>query len=123
MSPSWLAPVAEEQLQWSRWGVYFETKGKRGEAPELPSARRLVELYRRWLVSTERAERERVWGEMLDINAEEVFTIGILGGTLQPVVVANGLRGVPEKGIYAWDPGAHFGIHGPDTFYWQGGRP
>jgi len=36
--------------------------------------------------------------------------------------VRNGLRGVPEKGVYAWDPGAHFGIHSPDTFYWQGGR-
>jgi peptide/nickel transport system substrate-binding protein len=59
---------------------------------------------------------------MLAIHAEEVFTIGILGDSLQPVVVANGLRGVPEKGIYAWDPGAHFGLYNPDTFYWEGGR-
>ncbi len=122
MSPSWLAPVSEDQLQWHEWGLHFETKGARGQAPALPAARRLVELYRRWLVSADRAERARIWGEMLDINAEEVFTIGILGGALQPVVVKNGLRGVPEKGIYAWDPGAHFGVHGPDTFYWEGGR-
>lgn len=122
MSPSWLAPVSEEQLQWSQWGLHFESRGKRGQAPELPPAQRLVELYRRWLVSTDRAERARIWGEMIEINAEEVFTIGILGGTLQPVIVANGLRGVPEKGIYAWDPGAHFGLYAPDTFYWQGGK-
>lgn len=122
MSPAWLAPVSEEQLQWSRWGLHFETKGRRGEPPVLPAARRLVDLYRRWLISTDRAERARIWGEMLAINAEEVFTIGILGGTLQPVIVANGLRGVPEKGVYAWDPGAHFGLYSPDTFYWEGGR-
>jgi peptide/nickel transport system substrate-binding protein len=121
MSPGGLAPVSEEQLQWPRWGLHFESGGRRGEAPGLPAARRLVELYRRWLVSTQRAERARIWGEMLDINAEEVFTIGIVGGTLQPVVVASGLRGVPERGVYAWDPGAHFGVYGPDTFYWQGG--
>jgi peptide/nickel transport system substrate-binding protein len=122
MSPSWLAPVMEEHLQWSKWGLYFESKGRRGQAPELSAARRLVELFRRWLVSVDRAERAEIWREMLYVNAEEVFTIGILGGALQPVVVANGLHGVPEKGIFAWDPGAHFGLYSPDTFYWQGGR-
>lgn len=122
MSPSWLAPVSEQDLQWSKWGLYFESKGRRGQAPELSAARRLVELFRRWLVSVDRAERAEIWREMLHINAEEVFTIGILGGGVQPVVVANGLHGPPEKGIYAWDPGAHFGLYGPDTFYWEGGR-
>jgi peptide/nickel transport system substrate-binding protein len=122
LSPGWLAPVSEAHPQWCQWGLYFESKGRRGQPPELPAAQRLVDLYRRWLVSTDRAERARIWAEMLEINAEEVFTIGIVGGTLQPVIVANGLRGVPEKGIYAWDPGAHFGLYSPDTFYWQGGR-
>jgi peptide/nickel transport system substrate-binding protein len=121
MSPIWLAPVAAEQLQWTQWGLYFETMGKSGEAPP-PVAKRLVELYNRWLRSTDRSERARIWGEMLDINAEEVFSIGIIGATLQPVVVKNGLRGLPEKGIYAWDPGAHFGIYGLETLYWQKGR-
>jgi peptide/nickel transport system substrate-binding protein len=122
MSPDWLAPVRLEQLQWPRWGAYFESKGRDGEAPTLPAARRLVELYKRWLVSSDADERTRVWAEMLDINAEEVFTIGIVGGTLQPVVVKNGLRGVPVKGIYAWDPGSHFGIYTPDAFYWEKGH-
>ncbi len=122
MSPGWLAPVSEAHPQWCQWGLYFESKGRRGQPPDLPAAQRLVDLYRRWLVSTERAERAEIWREMLHINTEEVFTIGIVGGTLQPVVVGNGLRGVPEKGIYAWDPGAHFGLYSPDTFYWQGGR-
>jgi peptide/nickel transport system substrate-binding protein len=56
---------------------------------------------------------------MLDINAEEVFTIGIVGGLPQPVIVKNGLRGLPEQGVYAWDPGAHFGVYGLDTVFWQ----
>ena len=121
MSPYELAPVSGVALQWSQWGVYFETKGKSGEAPP-PTAQRLAQLYDRWLRSSDRAERTHIWGEMLDINAEEVFTIGIIGGTLQPVVVKNGLRGVPEHGVYAWDPGAHFGLYSPDTFYWEHGH-
>jgi peptide/nickel transport system substrate-binding protein len=122
MSPDWLAPVSQQQLQWSKWGAYFESKGQEGEAPTLPAARRLVELYRRWLVSGDPDERARVWAEMLDINAEEVFTIGVVGGTLQPIVVKSGLRGVPAKGVYAWEPGSHFGIYNPDTFYWENGH-
>ena len=122
MSPDWLAPVSQQQLQWPKWGAYFESKGRDGEAPSLPAARRLVELYERWLVSGDPEEKARVWAEMLDINAEEIFTIGIVGGTLQPIVVKNGLRGVPAKGIYSWEPGSHFGIYNPDTFYWQGGH-
>jgi peptide/nickel transport system substrate-binding protein len=121
MSPIELAPVTSQQLQWSQWGLHFETKGQSGEAPG-PAAARLVRLYERWLNSTERAERARIWGEMLQIHAEEVFTFGIVGGTLQPVVVKNGLRGLPENGVYAWEPGAHFGIYSPDTFYWRNGR-
>jgi peptide/nickel transport system substrate-binding protein len=122
LDPAWLAPVSAEHLQWSEWGLYYESRGRRGEAPSLPAVQRLVQLYRRWLVSIDRAERARIWAEMLELNAEEVFTIGILGDTPQPVVVADGLRGVPEKGIYAWDPGAHFGLYDPATFYWQAGR-
>jgi peptide/nickel transport system substrate-binding protein len=121
MPPIELAPVNSIQLQWTQWGLWYETKGKSGEEPP-PVARRLTALYDQWLRSTDPAERARIWGEMLDINAEEVFSIGILGGTLQPVVVKNGLRGVPEHGVYAWDPGAHFGLYSPDTFYWEGGR-
>ncbi len=122
MNPNWLAPVSEEQLQWSRWGLYFESNGKRGEPPALPAARRLVELYRRWLVAPDQNEQARIWGEMLEINAEEVFTIGILGNTPQPVVVATGLCGVPEQTIYSWEAGAQIGYLSPDTFYWKGGH-
>jgi peptide/nickel transport system substrate-binding protein len=35
----------------------------------------------------------------------------------QPVVVRTQVQGVPEKGIYNWDPGAFFGVYRPDTFW------
>ena len=97
-------------------------RGRAARRPRCPRRATCVDLYQRWLESTDPDERARIWAEMLDINAEEVFTIGIVGGTLQPVVVKNGLRGVPAKGVYSWEPGSHFGVHGPDTFYWQNGR-
>ena len=29
------------------------------------------------------------------------------------------VRNVPEQGVYNWDPGAHFGLYMPDTFWFD----
>jgi peptide/nickel transport system substrate-binding protein len=58
---------------------------------------------------------------MLEIHSQQLFTIGIVSGVPQPVVVGNRLRNVPTEGVYAWDPGAHLGIYRPDTFWFDGG--
>ena len=70
----------------------------------------------RWQSGTEHAA---IWHEMLRIWADEVFSIGLIGGVLQPVVVNARLRNVPEDGIYNWDPGAHFGMYRPDGFWFD----
>jgi peptide/nickel transport system substrate-binding protein len=59
---------------------------------------------------------------MLGIWADQVFTIGIVGGIPQPVVAAETLENVPETAIWNWEPGAQFGIYRPDTFWFADGR-
>ena len=59
-----------------------------------------------------------IWREMLDIHADQVFSIGIINSTLQPVLVNNRLRNVPSKAFYNWNPGAYFGVYKPDTFWY-----
>ena len=49
---------------------------------------------------------------------EQVYSIGTVANIPQPVVVASGMHNIPEKGIWSWEPGAHFGLYKPDTF-WQ----
>ena len=119
MSPSGLAPTRQDQYQWPKWGQYHETGGKVGEPPDLPAAQELMELNSQWLTSSSTEERKTIWQLMLDIRASEAFTIGIVAGVPQPVVVNMKLRNVPKKGIYNWDPGAHFGIYHPDTFWFE----
>ena len=65
--------------------------------------------------STER--REAVWHKILSLWTDQVFTIGIVSGVEQLVVVSNKLQNVPERGIYNFDPGAYFGMYRPDTFW------
>lgn len=119
MSPAEYAPTRQMSLQWPRWGQHYETSGAAGEAPALAPARTLLDLHRAWIGSLERSARERIWHEILRINADNVFTIGLVGGVFQPVLVSRALRNVPEAAIYSWNPGAHLGIHMPDTFWFD----
>ena len=119
MAPWEFAPTSQQQLEWPKWGQYYETKGRSGEAPDLPSAIRLKELYGEWLGTATEGDQTRIWQSMLGIWAEEVFSIGTVAGVLQPVVVNAKLRNVPEEGIYNWDPGAFFGIYKPDGFWFD----
>lgn len=121
MPPDALAPTNSMQLQWPLWGQYVDTGGREGEKPALPAAAELADLALKWRRSVDTAERRAIWKRMLEINAEEVFTIGILNRTKQPVVVSNKLRNVPKEGIYAFEPGAYFGIYLPDTFWFDDG--
>jgi len=119
ISPEELAPVTQDQLQWPKFGQYFETSGKAGEAPDIAEAAELMKLNSQWRNASTRDERTKIWHRMLQIHAEQQFVIGVVAGVAQPVVVRNTLRNVPEKGIYNWDPGAFFGIYRPDSFWFS----
>jgi peptide/nickel transport system substrate-binding protein len=83
----------------------------------MPDALELVRLYDEWRNTGNDADRERIWLRMLEIHAQQVFTIGIVTRALQPIVVQNALHNVPADGIYSWDPGAYFGMYNIDTFW------
>jgi peptide/nickel transport system substrate-binding protein len=116
-SPEQLAPVDQTNFSWPMWGQYFQTKGAAGEPPDMEAPKRLMELFDAWNVATSDEERAAVWREMLAIHADQVFAIGLVAEAPQPVVVGNNVRNVPEKAIYAWDPGGHLGVHRPDEFF------
>ena len=116
-NPDALAPTQESQFQWSMWGQYVESNGTTGQAIDMLEAKELDTLRHQWRRSATREERRGVWERMLTINAEQLFSIGIITGVPQPVVVSNRLKNLPEKGLYGFEPGAFFGLYMPDTFY------
>ncbi len=120
MSPSELAPTEQTQLQWPMWGQYHETGGRVGKAPDLPEAEKLGELNQKWTQADSIGKRRAIWKQMLGIHAEQAYSLGIISAVPQPVVVNENLRNVPVKGIYNWEPGAHFGIYHLDAFWFKG---
>ncbi len=117
MSPDQLAPTAEDELQWPLWGVYYVTSGEQGTAPDMPEAAELVRLLGEWKSSATMQERTDVWNKMLAIYTDNVFSIGIVNQTLQPILYSSRLRNLPEKGLYGFDPTAYLGVYKPDTFW------
>jgi peptide/nickel transport system substrate-binding protein len=116
-APKEFAPVMLGGLQWPKWGLFVESKGRQGEACDLPEAQKLVELLQQWERATDDAARTSAWQEMLMINADQVFSIGTVNSTKVPVVAARKLKNVPDKGYWAWDPGGYIGLYKPDTFW------
>ena len=119
MPPTELAPTRQDTYSWAKWGQSFETKGQNGEAVDIPEAKRLLELYGEWMSTGDVAVQQRVWREMLENHVANQWSIGTVAGALQPIVVRNGIRNVPEKAYFSWEPTALLGIYRIDEFYWD----
>lgn len=117
MSPAEFAPQTPDQFHWPLWGLWAQTSGQMGEEPDMESVKKLMALNKEWAAAETPEQREAAWHEILTLWADQVFTIGIVSGVEQLVVVSNKLKNVPEKGIYNFDPGAYFGMYHPDTFW------
>ncbi|MGH6718065.1 MAG: ABC transporter substrate-binding protein, partial [Alphaproteobacteria bacterium] len=117
MSPFEFAPTTQQALQWPMWGQYYETGGQAGEPPDLPAAEELMALNDAWRLAATTAARAAIWHRILAIHADQVFSIGLIAGALQPVVVSDRLNNVPEEAMFNWEPGAQFGIYRPDVFW------
>lgn len=118
-APDELAPTSQQQYQWPKFGEYYETTGKKGEAPDIPEVKALAQLYKDWAAATTSDARAEIWHKMLEIHAQQQYVIGIVTGVPQPVVARDTLMNVPTKGFYNWDPGAFFGIYHPDQFWFK----
>src|SRR5262249_30127658 len=93
-SPREFAPTMRGGLQWPKWGMYIESKGKQGEKCDLPSACRLLDYLDEWQNATDDAARRQAWAKILQANTDEVFSIGTVNGVRQPVVVGAKVRNV-----------------------------
>jgi peptide/nickel transport system substrate-binding protein len=118
-SPGELVPNSRIDLHWPSWGLYEETSGAMGRQADLPPVQDLLKLNKAWLAAADSTEREVIWHDILKLHADQAFTLGIVSGVRQPVIVANKLRNLPQEGLYNWDPGALFGIYNPDTFWFD----
>jgi peptide/nickel transport system substrate-binding protein len=100
--------------------MYYESSGDRGAEPDVKEVRELVGLLGEWRDTQDFKTREAIWHRMLAIYSDQVFSIGLVNATWQPVVVSRSLRNVPDQGLFGFDPLAFLGAYLPDTFWFDG---
>jgi peptide/nickel transport system substrate-binding protein len=119
MSPHEFTPTTQLQYMWPKWGQYIETDGQDGQDVDTPEAKQLEGLMDQWRKAPDTKTRTAIWGQILSIWADQVYSIGTVAGIPQPVVVSRQLENVPDSGMWAWEPGAQFGVYKPDTFWFD----
>jgi peptide/nickel transport system substrate-binding protein len=97
------------------------TQGAKGEVPDIPEVKELLRLLEEWRRTVDSAPRAEIWKKMLAIYTDQVFSIGTVTSTLQPVVRRRTLRNVPDKALFAYTPTAYLGVYLPDTFFYADG--
>ncbi|MGB0853082.1 MAG: ABC transporter substrate-binding protein [Pikeienuella sp.] len=117
-SPKALAPVDQTNFSWPKWGQHFQTSGGAGDAPESPEAKRLLELFKEWSLASSASQKAAIWEEMLEIHADQVFAIGLVSASPQPVVFSARMKNVTEEGVFTWEPAAHLGAYRIDELYY-----
>ncbi|RLE09968.1 ABC transporter substrate-binding protein [Candidatus Aerophobetes bacterium] len=98
--------IVVENIGWltgytaSEYDRWYKSGGEAGEKPTGDIAK-LYELWDKLKVTTDEKERERLVKEIVNLHIKNIWMIGTVGETIQPVVVKNYFRNVPEKIICA----------------------
>ncbi len=119
MPPTGLSPAQPDHYSWPRWSMNVDSRGRSGEACDMPEARRLLELDREWRSTDDAARQAAIWREMLMNHARNTWVIGTVAGALQPVVTADRLVNLPQKALYSWEPTALIGVQRLDEAFWD----
>ncbi|WP_409568191.1 ABC transporter substrate-binding protein [Methylobacterium sp. E-066] len=119
MPPTELSPAQPEHYAWPLWSAHVESRGKSGEACDIPEVQHLLDLDRQWRHTDDAERQAAIWREMLMNHAQNTWVIGTVAGALQPVVGADRLVNLPKRALYSWDPTALIGVQRLDEVFWD----
>jgi peptide/nickel transport system substrate-binding protein len=120
LDPRWFFPAndaSEQALDYAQW---FNTDGRRGLEPP-PAIRRCMDLFRQIERTVDESEQERLFRGIVQLNAEHLWVIGLVGRIPPLVLVKEGFLNVPQAAVVGWmfrTPGNT----APECYAIQGGR-
>jgi len=104
--------------QWSKWNI---TGGTQGEEP-IPAIQDLIDWYAEIRGARSPEDRIEPAQKILQSHADNLWQIGIVGGSPWIVIVKDDLKNVPETGLMTWDL-ARMVPFNPQQFYFEGREP
>ncbi|MGC8972295.1 MAG: ABC transporter substrate-binding protein [bacterium] len=104
LEPYWWVPMnyGWENTWCPLWAQWYATNGKAGEEPP-KEVKKLITLWEKMQTTLSDKERIRLGKEILKSNAENLWTIGTIGLTPQPIIAKNYLRNIPAEGLWGYD--------------------
>jgi peptide/nickel transport system substrate-binding protein len=99
----------------------YVTRGEKGTAPDLAPVQELMGYLRDWRTAPDHEQRALIWHKMLKLYTDQVFSIGLVNGTLQPIVANAKIKNLPSTAFYGFDPTCYFGVYRADTFFYEDG--
>jgi len=88
----WMYPDSRQAPQWALW---YQSGGKSGEVPP-PEVRHQMALYDQITVATDPAKQNQLFKQILDVQAKNLYVMGICTIPPQFIITKNNFRNVPE---------------------------
>ena len=119
IEPFWYVPmhVGQEPLLFSRWARWYLSGGTKGREPP-PQIKQLIEWWQILRRTDDLEERVDMGKRILRSQAENIWSIGVIGLGPHPVVVKDELKNVPRQGYWGWDSRWSWPYY-PETWYLQ----
>ncbi|MEE2658964.1 MAG: ABC transporter substrate-binding protein [Candidatus Latescibacterota bacterium] len=108
LDPRWFLPYSTSSFHGLDYARWYRTNGAKGEKPP-PEMMRCIELFEKMRGTVVEQEQIRLFKEIIEINRQNLWVIGTVGGVPQIFVVKNTFRNVPETAVACWPlrtPGA-----------------
>jgi peptide/nickel transport system substrate-binding protein len=117
IEPFWYVPmhVGQEPLLFSRWARWYLSHGEKGWEPP-PKVKQLTQWWEILRRTSDMEERIEMGKRILRSQAENVWSIGVLGLGPHPIVVKDELKNVPRHGYWGWDSRWSWPYY-PETWY------
>jgi len=93
--------VTDTPSPWPLHALWYKTHGEQGLEPEDPVVLSTIELAERVDSPVDGDDMAAAIAELLEINYENLWTVGLIGMVKQPILVSNRLHNVAEAMI--WD--------------------
>lgn len=78
-----------------QWGDWYLSHGEEGEVPP-PNAKHQMELYWQLIITVDEAKREELFRQILEIAAEDLYSLGVCHLAPGALAVKNRVRNVPD---------------------------
>ncbi|HPO82922.1 MAG TPA: ABC transporter substrate-binding protein, partial [bacterium] len=94
--PFWYLPCNHpSSRQAPLWALWYQSGGKQGETPP-PEVRHQMALYTQISTTTDPAKQRELFRQILDVQAKNLYIMGICTIPPQFIITKNNFRNVPE---------------------------